>query len=153
MKLYLVQHGEAKKEEQDAERSLTEKGISDIKKVARFLQDSGVIPDTIFCSSKKRAIQTAGILLDFLKSPGGAIQSEGLLPNDAPLIWIKKLENIDKDIMLVGHLPHLSRLISIILCGDKDKKLVEFKYGCIVCLKRENNLYTIEWMILPELIS
>jgi len=36
MFLYLVQHAEAKKEEEDPARGLSEKGLQDIKKMAAY---------------------------------------------------------------------------------------------------------------------
>jgi phosphohistidine phosphatase len=39
MYLYLVQHGEAKREDEDPARGLTEKGTKDVHQVAQFLQN------------------------------------------------------------------------------------------------------------------
>ena len=38
MRIYLVQHGEAKSEEEDPRRTLTDKGIGEVQKVAEFLR-------------------------------------------------------------------------------------------------------------------
>ena len=38
MKVYLVQHGEAKSEKEDPQRNLTDKGIDEVQKVANFLR-------------------------------------------------------------------------------------------------------------------
>jgi phosphohistidine phosphatase len=47
MKLYLVQHGEAKREEEDPSRSLTENGRIEVERVAGFLMRAGVKVDRI----------------------------------------------------------------------------------------------------------
>lgn len=39
MFLYLVQHGEAKTEKEDAARGLTAKGVQDVRKVAAYAQE------------------------------------------------------------------------------------------------------------------
>ena len=38
MRVYLVQHGQAKSEEEDPQRGLTDKGIGEVEKVADFLR-------------------------------------------------------------------------------------------------------------------
>jgi len=59
-----------------------------------------------------------------------------------------------EDTMLVGHLPHLGRLASLLLSGDKEKGIIDFKMGGIVCLKRfDDGHWAIEWMIIPEVIK
>lgn len=151
MFVYLVQHAEAKPENEDPQRSLSDKGLKDIKKVADFLSKITIKVDEIFHSGKLRARQTAEILANTLKVNFSEVQ--GLAPLDDPQIWAKKLENIDKSIMLVGHLPHLSYLASLLTCGDKEKNVISFKMGGVVCLKKEQKHYSVSWMIIPEIIS
>ena len=62
MKLFLVQHGEARAKDADPDRPLSEKGREDIKKTAEFLKKTGQKPDLIWHSSKTRAIQSAEII-------------------------------------------------------------------------------------------
>ena len=38
MRVYLVQHGESKSEEEDPQRRLTDKGIGEVQNVAKFLR-------------------------------------------------------------------------------------------------------------------
>ncbi|MEW6213699.1 MAG: phosphohistidine phosphatase SixA [Nitrospirota bacterium] len=154
MLFYLVQHAEAKREEEDPARGLTEKGLQDIRKVAAFAADLNIRVSLIFHSGKKRALQTAQVLADHLKPERGITQTDGLAPMDDPQIWFENLLRKDEDTMLVGHLPHLARLVAMLLCGDKEKNAVNFKMGGIVCLKRfEKVKWAIEWMIIPEVIK
>jgi phosphohistidine phosphatase len=150
MKLYLVQH--AKPKEEDPERHLSEKGIADVKKVAAFVAESIEIK-TIVHSGKARAKQTAEILGDYLRAPEikGA---EDLKPLADPSVWATRLAKIDEDLMIVGHLPHLSKLCSILVGEDKDKKVVNFQMGGVVCLERdEMGSWCINWIVIPELMS
>jgi len=62
MRLYLVQHGEAKREEEDPSRPLTENGRREVEIVAKFLSEAGIKIDKILHSGKLRAAQTAEIL-------------------------------------------------------------------------------------------
>ncbi|MBI5409511.1 MAG: phosphohistidine phosphatase SixA [Nitrospirae bacterium] len=154
MFLYLIQHAEAMREEDDPSRSLTEKGIADIKKVAECAAKLDLKADLICHSGKMRAMQTAQILTDYLKFGKPLTYTDGLAPMDDVQIWINRLARMDEDVMLVGHLPHLGSLSAALLCGDKDKNLIDFKMGCVVCLKRfEDGKWAVEWMITPEMIK
>jgi phosphohistidine phosphatase len=152
MLLYLVQHAEAKSEEEDPERSLTEKGLQDIKKVASYLARLNIKVDEIFHSGKKRALQTAEVLAKNLKPKKGVSTKDGLAPLDDPQIWLERLSELEEEVMIVGHLPHLSKLASLLLTGDKEKPIVTFKNAGLLCLKRSGNNWSVEWMITPDLI-
>ncbi|MGC9070881.1 MAG: phosphohistidine phosphatase SixA [Elusimicrobiales bacterium] len=149
MYLYLVQHADAKTEEQDTQRGLSQKGFDDIKKVAAFLTKLNLEVDEIFHSPKLRAKQTAQVLSEALGVR--TTEADGLTPLDDPQIWSARLKNINKSIMLVGHLPHLSNLASLILVADREKTIISFKMAGVVCLKKEQN-WTVSWMITPEVI-
>ncbi|MGE5808346.1 MAG: phosphohistidine phosphatase SixA, partial [Nitrospirota bacterium] len=82
MLLYLVQHAEAKKEEEDPERGLTDKGFRDIARTAVYAQKLGVGASAIYHRGKKRAAQTAKVLADYLKPEKGIIKTDGLAPMD-----------------------------------------------------------------------
>jgi phosphohistidine phosphatase len=62
MRLYLVQHGEAKPEEEDPAHHLTERGFADLQKVADLLRPLKLAVLAIWHSGKPRAVQTAQIL-------------------------------------------------------------------------------------------
>jgi len=154
MLLYLVQHAEAKKEEEDPERGLTDRGFKDIAGTAAYAQKLGITVSVIHHSGKKRALQTAQVLADSLKPEKGIAQSDGLAPMDDPEVWGKRLAGMDEDIMLVGHLPYMARLASLHLCGDKEKGIVDFKMAGIVCLKRsDDGKWAVEWMVVPEIVT
>ncbi len=73
---------------------------------------------------------------------------------DEPASWIERLSETKEDVMLVGHLPFLAKLAAALLSGDKEQTFVDFKMGGIVCLKRfDDGRWTLEWMIVPEMIT
>lgn len=153
MYLYLVQHAEAKREEEDPLRPLSEKGRGDIYKLAAYIAALDIKVDGIFHSAKLRAKQTSDVLLEHLKPGHGISESDGLNPLDDPELWANRLHNMSEIVMLVGHLPHLARLSALLLCGDKEKNIVDFKMGGIVCLKRhEDKTWSIDWILVPEVI-
>jgi phosphohistidine phosphatase len=154
MFLYLVQHAEALPEDVDPTRSLSEKGIGDIKRVAEFVAKMNITPKEAYHSGKMRALQTAQILNDYLRIEKGISETDALAPMDDPQTWFERISKMNEDLMLVGHLPHLARLAALILCGDEKKNIVDFKMGGIVCLKRfENANWSVEWMIIPEVVK
>lgn len=152
MRLYLVQHTEPKSKEEDPERPLSEKGLQEIRKVALHLSWLNIGVDRILHSGKLRAKQTAEALSEELTPPEGLSGTDGLAPLNDPVIWAGRLKEMTGDIMLVGHLPHLEKLASLLLCGDRDKKIVTFRMGGVVCLKREDNGdWSLQWILTPEM--
>ena len=116
MRLYLVQHGQAKTEEEDPERSLTVDGVDGVGRVARQAVDwLGVRVDRVVHSGKTRARQTAEIWGGLLDSE--VEQADALAPNDDSSTWVARLDAQAGDLMLVGHLPHLARLAGLLLTG------------------------------------
>lgn len=154
MHLYLVQHAEAEPEEVNPQRPITQKGRSDTERCALLAsRGSRVSTAVLYHSGKTRARETAEILAEYLIPAGGVIESPGLLPKDDPAIWMERLLQHSEDCMLVGHLPHLARLASLLLCGDAAKGIVEFKNSCILCMKRSDAaVWSVQWMLIPGLL-
>ena len=136
MFLYLVQHAEAKSQEEDPQRDLTEKGHLDIESVAHYLKRLDVKVKQIFHSGKARAKSTASILADYLQPLTGVSEASGLAPLDNPEIWAERIEKLTDDIALVGHLPHLGKLAALLMTGDKEKTVINFQMGGVVRLRR-----------------
>ena len=152
LRLYLVQHAEAKSKTEDPERPLSDKGLMDIRKIALHAKRSFLIEVAeIFHSGKLRAKQTAEILAEYLQSSERVIVDEALEPLADPKVWRTRLAGTKEDIMLVGHLPHLSRLASDLLCPNGKNEVISFKMGAIVCLERDGqNRWAIHWIITPD---
>jgi len=150
MKLYLCQHAEAKWEEVDPNRPLTEKGYDDAWRVAAHAAGHAhVRVRRILHSSKLRARQTAEVWAEYL-SPVETAQAEDLDPQADPRVWADRLMREPEDTMLVGHLPHLARLASRLLCGDEGRGVVTFYNGGIVCLERsEGGTWSLQWAVTP----
>ncbi len=153
MKLYLVQHGEAKSEAEDPERSLTARGEKEVTIVSKVASGLNINPSQIYQSAKLRAKQTAEIIGGALKIPNLSVQAtQGLNPNDDIRPWAERISKEKEDLMLVGHLPFLEKLASFLLCGDENARLVLFRYGAIVCLdQREDKRWAVRWILTPEM--
>lgn len=150
MRLYLVQHGEAASKDVDPNRPLTEKGKEDISRMADFLKKRGIRVSATWHSGKLRAIQTAQILGEAVSTE--IAKQEDLAPNDPVDKWLEKLNARVKDVMIVGHLPFLQKLASLLLVGDESSRLITFRTGGVVCLEREEEKWSLIWMVSPELV-
>lgn len=154
MFLYLVQHGDARREEEDPRRPLSEKGCQDVGRMAAHLRRTKLRVDRIVHSGKARAEQTASILSGRIEVSGEISPIDGLSPLDDPWVWSERLRDMTGDVMLVGHLPHLGRLASLLLCGDAGRSVISFRMGGVVCLQRDGDgAWTVLWAIVPEIVA
>jgi phosphohistidine phosphatase len=152
MELFLVQHALAKAATLDPERGLTDEGRAETRRVSGFAAAAGVRVDKILHSPKLRARETAEIMAERLGVEPQ--QTDGLLPMDTPDIWARRAEDLKERTMLVGHMPHLQKLASLLTAGDRDKDVVAFRNAGIVCLRKgEEGGWSMAWMITPEIIS
>ena len=149
MRLYLVQHGEAKSEAKDPERSLTNRGEEETRKVSVAAKGLSIRPLKIYQSGKKRAEQTARIIAGAIGL--SAQLGQGLNPNDDIRPWAERISRETEDLMIVGHLPFLEKLASFLICGDERAKAVMFRYSAILCLeKKEPGRWVAERVIKPD---
>jgi phosphohistidine phosphatase len=154
MRIYLLRHGEAKSEDQDPERHLTEKGIEEVTKVAEFLRPLSVTLRAIWHSGKARAAQTAEIIAGAVESREGIRERAGLAPNDPVQPIVKAVREVGADLMLVGHLPFLGKFASTLVIGDEANGLLGIPSAGLVCLDlREDVGWRVAWMIVPDLLS
>ena len=153
MHLYLVQHGAAKSEAEDPHRGLTNEGRRDVERIAKFLVPLRLCLDRIEHSGKLRARQTAEIRAAHLRPAEGTHEISGLAPNDdVGPVWVR-LQQATENLMLVGHLPHLSRLTSRLLGLDSDRAVVRFQMAGVVRLDRDEvGQWEVSWVFPPELV-
>lgn len=154
MKLYLVQHGEAEPKEANPDRPLTEQGKLDVERIAVFLKGAGVDAGKVIHSGKLRAEQTAGILADACAPKAKIEARDGIAPNDEPGHLAEEIQGWGDDTIVVGHLPYMSRLASLLITGASEIAIAGFKPGSVVCLERpEGDGWSIGWMLRPELMQ
>ena len=114
MQLYFLRHGEADWPgwtKPDDERPLTDFGKKEVRQVAKFLNRLKVKPDVIVSSPLPRALQTADVAAEQLKTK--LRQDEALEPG----FGVSELRTVlkrhrSKVLMLVGHEPDFSSVIS-----------------------------------------
>jgi phosphohistidine phosphatase len=154
MRLYLVQHGDALPERLDPERPLSAAGRQEVEAVARLLAGAHARVAHVVHSGKLRAQQTAELLATAL-APGTMPEAmAGLSPNDPVEPMVRTIADWTSDVMLVGHLPSMGKLVARLVAGDERKPVAAFVPGTVVCLERdEANRWTIAWMVRPALAA
>jgi phosphohistidine phosphatase len=135
MRLYLLQHGDAVTKDVDPNRPLTDKGAADIGRLASWLRKSATSVTRILHSGKLRAEQTAEILAPLLEDGGIVEARPGLSPNDSPRALLDSLG--DEDVIVAGHMPFVSRAVSMALDLSPDHVIVAFKPGSVAVIEQD----------------
>ena len=147
---YLVRHGDAVSETLDSQRPLSRLGQEQVEQVARAAAARQAQVSAIFHSGILRAEQTAEIMARHLVPELGVRRITGLAPQDDPAIAKAELETSQAPVMFVGHLPHMSRLSSLLIHGDLDSGVVEFAPATLVCVAHENSRWQIAWVLSAD---
>lgn len=152
MAIYLVQHGLALSKEEDPQRGLAKEGIDKVRLIADVAANYSVKVDTICHSGKARAEQTAKLMAAALEPPGGVVARQGLAPLDDVSTLAMELDPAS-NLMLVGHLPFMERLTSLLTTGSAAFRVFRFQNGGIVCLDRdeEGEKWYIKWALMPTI--
>lgn len=156
MDIYLMQHGVATSEEEDPSRPLTPAGRVSVERVSARARLAGVRADRCVHSGKVRAEQTARILGEAV---GASVQAHsGLNPSDPvrPVAdWLAAQRRVSPEgaIIVVGHLPFLDRLVSLLVTGQDDVHAVRFQNAALVRLVPKDNAagYSVAWILPPDL--
>ncbi len=152
MRIYLVQHAVAVDKAQDPNRPLSKQGFEDITRTAGFLSlFVKPQPKFVFHSGKLRAQQTAQAFAEAWHLKAEVMQVDDLSPNADAQVWAAKLNAMQDDTLIVGHLPHLPRLASLLLCGDVDTQPVRFQNAGVVCLEKTDDAWQVIFHINPNM--
>jgi phosphohistidine phosphatase len=122
MKLYVMRHGAAEEQSEsgvDADRGLTATGRERVRAVAKTLLEEREEPIHIVTSPLVRAVQTAEIaaIVTRIGERGGCVSvSREVAPGGDPVALSRRLASAGgRRVMLVGHEPDLSSLVSSLL--------------------------------------
>lgn len=156
MRLLLARHGEAVRKDIHPDQPLSDLGHKDVTRLASFLAGNDVRVSRVLHSGKHRAQETALIHATIL-GPGPVVEespypiSPGSPTN--PLFNALRYE-IKNDVMIVGHLPYMDKLLSRLITGTESETCVRYNPGTIVALERktEVSMWEIIWAMSPALI-
>lgn len=150
MKLYLARHGDYLTNPANQVGGLSAKGKKDIKDLGNFLKPYNIHVSAIFHSGKPRAEQTAALLVSEIVCEGEIAARHGLNPLDDVSQLADDMVISGVDVLLVGHLPLMGRLVAKLITGDENKNIVVFQPGTLICLEQiENQQWVINWMWSP----
>jgi len=138
MLLHLFRHGIAIDRDDpaappEADRFLTGKGRRRTRRAAQGLARLDVSPELIVSSPWRRARETAEILRDrFDLEDEAVLADEALLPLADPLRILEDLVHRDaEEVILVGHAPHLDRLLDELTDGAPLAPLTKAGAACV----------------------
>ena len=152
MKLYLVQHGKALDKSENPRRPLSEQGRDDVEAVASFLKRAGVTVRSVEHSGKDRAAETAAILGSALAG-GSVAERSGIAPNDPIVPFVREVNDLGADVMVVGHLPFMAKAVATLIGAAEETPPVAFEPGGVLCIERDDDSrWTIAWMVVPTLL-
>ena len=154
MKLFLIQHAKALSKEVDPDRPLSAEGRAELRKTSQFLSRLNLSVDYIWHSQKTRAAQTARILSDAVNVKNQITALPGLGPNDDVDAIKDKISAADADIMIIGHLPFLPKLASLLLTGRQSANILNFKNAGVVALScHEKSHWQLDWLLTPQILA
>ncbi|MBI5475899.1 MAG: phosphohistidine phosphatase SixA [Ignavibacteriales bacterium] len=153
MRLILLRHGDAQPAMYDAERTLSELGEEQANQAAQTLLRLKLNPEIIICSPLIRAQQTAEKIFKVFKN-AEMETSEHLTPTSDHRHIIEILRRIKPDtVLLVGHEPHLSLLMSILTTGSRAGRFEISKCGIAVLESKDtmrNGNFALRLLIQSE---
>jgi len=149
-KIYIMRHGDY--ESASLSRALTPEGVGDVQKVARYLKDQcRVQVQAIWHSPKERAVETARILGQILECQDFQ-QKEELSPNAFPDRLLQALQDCDRDVMIVTHLPFIPHLLSKMFSENGHELPSVFSTASVAMIQRDGEHWAFLNFISPDMI-
>ena len=161
MNLFLLRHGLAVERDEfdfasDGLRPLTARGRQQLGQTCAALRKLKLDLDLILSSPLVRAQQTAEIVAAELKLKKRLVLANELKPGGNPgklIQIISRRKPPVKNLLLVGHEPDLSRLISLLVTGGPGLQM-DFKKGGLAKLEieklRAGKCAELAWLLTPK---
>ena len=140
--IYLIHHGEAADPQVDAQRPLTPAGRAAVGDLAARAKDRGAVPVEIWHSGKLRARQTGEEFRAVCNPLSGFSMVRGLQPVDPSDIMADRLVGEQRDVMLVGHMPHIARLLRRLVGRIGAEDQIQFPRHGLVALLSDDGGHT-----------
>ena len=155
MALSLVQHGISASKDIDPEKGLSDLGAEETNRIAVVAKGYEIPVQKIVHSGKKRAEQTATIYHQALALETPMEMISGINPMDDVGIFASSIEP-QKNVMVVGHMPFMERLVSFLTTGSEYIRVYQFQNSGIVCLDVKGGVdkaedWFIKWTLNPNI--
>lgn len=147
--IYLVHHGDAVGPEIDAARPLSDRGRMAAALLADEAARRGVRPDAIWHSGKLRARQTAEAFFRACNPFASFTAERGLQPSDPPSWMRDRLLGEARDLMLVGHMPHLALLQQLMVGQTEGAAAAPFPLHGMMALEPVGDRWKETWRVGP----
>ncbi len=140
----------------DADRPLSSKGEQKLWRSTEAMRVLELKFDAVVSSPLLRARQTAQIVTEALALRRKLVLTAHLAPDGSPKLLIEQLNHLGpraKNILLVGHEPYLSRLISLLIAGSTTATIDLRKSGLAkldVAELRYARCATLAWLLTPK---
>jgi phosphohistidine phosphatase len=148
MKVYLVHHVDALSADQDPQRHISPKGREQADRLGARFRELGVAPARILHSDKQWTIDTAERIAAKLGAEDKTAKTAYPINTGDPIEpFVAEIRGARGDVMMCGHVDYLLRAASRLVCGDENRKVVEFKpgNGTAVCLEGEGDHWVITY--------
>jgi len=157
MEIYILRHGIAVNRgtpgyKKDSDRPLTPEGEEKLHQIAKAMLAMELKFDLILSSPYLRSKQTAQLVAAELDEE--ITLTDLLTPDGNPLELIRELnDEKPQSVLLVGHEPDLSGLISVLVTGESNAT-IELKKGGLCKLSADRVAYgqcaTLNWLLTPK---
>ena len=147
--IFLVHHGDAVGPDVDPMRPLSDRGRGAVLLLADDAARRGVKPDAIWHSGKLRARQTAEAFWKACHPFAPVTAERDLQPTDPPEWMRDRLFGETRDLMLVGHMPHLARLFCMLIGEDERTTTATFPVHGMIALEADGEGWKEAWRINP----
>lgn len=144
--IFLVHHADAVGPDVDAQRPLSLGGRMHADFLAQHALEHGVKPVAIWHSGKLRARQTAEAFWRTCNPMADFKAIRGLLPSDPPGWTQDLLTGETRDVMLVGHMPSLPKILRLLTTGAEDGE-AEFPPHGLVTLETDGDTWRETWRL------
>jgi phosphohistidine phosphatase len=148
MRLVLVHHADAVGPEVDPQRPLSMAGRFDADRLAAAAAARGVKPAVIWHSGKLRSRQTAEAFWKACNPFAELKAWRGLQPSDGPWLFRDLLAGEERDLLAVGHMPSLPRILALLTGGSEDAPGAFPLHGLVVLGRGPaDRLWSEEWRL------
>lgn len=142
----LVHHADAVDPTIEPQRPLSATGREQAAVVANALLARAVKPACVWHSGKLRARQTAETIWKTCNPLAELSAIRGLLPDDPP-DWIKdRLTAELRTVVVVGHMPHLPRVVQA-LVRSVDEQRIDFPAHGAIALEEVDESWVERWRV------
>ncbi|MEH6550884.1 MAG: phosphohistidine phosphatase SixA [Pseudomonadales bacterium] len=147
--MYIMRHGQAHMASVDSERELSSVGVEQSLAMAK-VSLSDLLINRVFVSPYIRARQTLDTVMSQLDVVDIQV-SDYLTPDREPQEFIDCLDDQQGDLLVVSHMPLVSRLVQYLVYGD-DGYGPAFDTSAIACLEADQWLAgcaRLRWLKAP----